>query len=142
MNPARDGIESRVRVALVDCTGLLGEIILRTLNEQSGMDVVATLGADALDATSLGDADIVVWNDADEGAVAQWLGGAHPAPRVLATLGDGRNASLWQLKPRRTELGSLSPAVLVDTIRTGAPAWGTASGSGIRPGNRTGRRHP
>jgi hypothetical protein len=48
---------------------------------------------------------------------------------VLATLGDGRTASLWQLTPQRTDLGALSPAVLVEAIRTGEHRLDPAGGS-------------
>ena len=109
-----------VRVALIDCSGLLGDIIEQTVVAQADLCVVAELATSELNATLADlDADIVVWNDADELRIARWLtelshmGG----PRVIATIGDGRDASLWELTPRRTELGALSPASLVDTIR-------------------------
>jgi hypothetical protein len=46
---------------------------------------------------------------------------------VLTTIGDGRQASLWELVARRTELGSLSPGTLVETI------LGHTSDAGDRP---------
>lgn len=112
-----------VRVALIGCSGLLGSIIGDALAAQPDLDVVATLAAtDA--APALPDVDLVVWNNADESRVAQLLGVASSrcGPRVLATLGDGRDASLWELTPHRTELGALSPESLVETIRR--PATG------------------
>ena len=126
-----DGEEDsrHVNVALVGCTGLLGEIISRTVREQPDFVVVESLEPEALAGTNYVEADIVLWNDADEATVAGWLGKAHSAPRVLATLGDGRNASLWQLTPQRTDLGALSPSVLVKAIRAeespSSPARGT-----------------
>ncbi|TYB39666.1 hypothetical protein FXF50_04615 [Micromonospora sp. AP08] len=124
MGSAHGGEDSsrRVRVALVGCTGLLGEIISRTVRDQPDFDVVAAVEPGALHALSPLEADLLVWKEADEAAVAAWLCDAHGAPRVLATLGDGREASLWQLTPQRTRLGAPSPAVLVDTIRNGAPS--------------------
>lgn len=132
----------RSRVALVGCTGLLGDLIGRTVREHPALEVVATLDRDALsgpathpprlpaaDGADAGanaqfdidiDVDIIVWHEADEADVARWLRETHPAPRVLATLRDGRDASLWELAPQRTELGAISPAVLLETIRTGA----------------------
>lgn len=114
------GHTSTVRVALIGCTGLLGDIIRQTLTEQPDFDVVAQLNApDPEFDLSLFDADIVVWNDAEEDRIAQWLAGLthHHAPRVLATLTDGKHAALWELTPHRSELGALSPDTLINTIR-------------------------
>ena len=65
------------------------------------------------------DADLILWHNANEAEVSRLMGTGHTVPRVLATVADGRDASLWQLKPHRTELGAVSPSVLVDTIRAG-----------------------
>ncbi|MCD4525957.1 hypothetical protein [Nocardioides sp. cx-173] len=114
----------RVRVALIGCTGILGELIGRTVRDDPALDVAASLQRDALSVPEGQspelDADIVVWHEADELEVAHWLSRAHPAPRVLATLHDGRDASLWQLAPRRTRLGEVSPAAILETIRAGS----------------------
>jgi hypothetical protein len=109
-----------VRVALIGCSGLLGSIIDDALAAQPDLDVVADLDPPSPDeALPDLDADLVLWNNADETRVAQWLGtlSSRCGPRVLATLGDGRDASLWELTPRRTDLGALSPGTLVETIR-------------------------
>lgn len=114
---------SHVRVALVGCTGLLGDIISKAVQEDPSIEVVAHLTATALSGAAAADrieADLVLWHNADEDQISGWLGAAHAAPRVLATVADGRGASLWELRPYRTELGAVSPAVLVDTIRAGA----------------------
>jgi len=103
-----------VRVALVGCSGLLGDIIGRTVAEQSGIEVVGDFPAGAV--PSPDEADLVVWNDADEGQVAAWLLAVRREPRVLATVGDGREAALWELTPHRTLLGALSPTTLIDAI--------------------------
>jgi hypothetical protein len=107
-------------VALIGCSGLLGDIIEQTVAAQPDLCVVADLATSDLNGTLPElDADIVLWNNADETRIAAWLGvlSARRLPRVLATIGDGRDASLWELTPRRTELGALSPASLVETIR-------------------------
>jgi hypothetical protein len=83
------------------------------------MDVVAELRTPTNDVgISALDADIVLWNDADEHQIDALLStsGKH-SPRVLATLTDGQQAALWELAPRRTELGALSPQTLVKIIR-------------------------
>lgn len=111
---------SAVRVALIGCTGLLGDIIRQTLADEPDLDVVAQMTAPGSDFDlSQFDADIVLWNDAEESRIAQWLTGftRHRAPRVLATLTDGKRAALWELTPHRIELGALSPDTLIKTIR-------------------------
>ena len=116
--PDDQAVPRQVHVALVGCTGILGEIIGRTVREQPDFVVVETIEPDAVGPTNLIDADILLWNDADEAVVARCLDQAHSASPVLATLADGRHASLWQLTPQRTELGALSPSALVEAIRT------------------------
>jgi hypothetical protein len=114
---------ARLRVVLVGCTGLLGDIIGRAVASEADLDVVAQLPApQAAEALPMLEADLVLWDDADEDRVAQWLSqrSHRHCPRVLTTVYDGRVASLWELVPRRTELGALSPATLVETIRGAA----------------------
>lgn len=123
MRDTPDDASTTVRVALIGCSGLLGDIIEQAVVAQPDLDVVAELPADGLNATLADlDTDIVVWNNADESRVAELLGelSCRRGPRVLATIGDGREASLWELTPHRTELGALSPASLVQTIRSTA----------------------
>lgn len=112
----------RVRVALVGCTGLLGEIIAQAVSAAGDFAVVADVAAPGASDDPLTeiDADLLLWNNADERRLSQWLDrlSARCGPRVLATLGDGRDASLWELAPHRTELGALAPTTLVEAIRT------------------------
>jgi hypothetical protein len=104
----------RIRVALVGCTGLLGDIIGRTVAEHPEIEVVGDFSSGELPAPDA--ADLVVWNGADEGTVASWLLAVRREPRVLATVGDGRRAALWELTPHRTLLGALSPTTLAEAI--------------------------
>jgi hypothetical protein len=122
------GRTNQVRVALIGCTGLLGDIIRKALDTDPSITVVAELPPPATGeplpvAT---EADLLLWKDADESAVATWMQQHARRPRVLATLADGREASLWELVPRRTALGTLSPATLVQTIHAPEPAAGGA----------------
>ncbi|MFZ0835733.1 MAG: hypothetical protein WAM92_22215 [Mycobacterium sp.] len=115
-----DETSSTVRVALIGCTGLLGDIIRQTLSGEPDLDVVAqmtTPGPD-FDLLQFG-ADIVLWNGAEENLIVRWLSGLKQqhAPRVLATLTDGQEAALWELIPHRIDLGGISPRALVETIR-------------------------
>lgn len=119
------GTAGPVRVALIGCSGLLGSIIDSAVSDHPGLDVVAHLDPPSPDAAIPDLAvDVVLWNDADEGRVERWLSelSTRCGPRVLATLTDGRDASLWELTPCRTELGALSPQSLVENIRR--PATG------------------
>jgi hypothetical protein len=112
-----DKDSSTVRVALIGCTGLLGDVIVTTLRAEPGLTVVASvpvLSSD--DDIAAFDADIVVWNAADEQRIVQCLNGYVPPTRVLAITTDGQEAALWQLMPHRVELGALSPQSLVETI--------------------------
>lgn len=115
-----DESSSTVRVALIGCTGLLGDIIRQTLSGEPDLDVVAQMITPGPDFDLLQfDADIVLWNGAEEDRIARWLTGLkhQRAPRVLATLTDGQDAALWELIPHRIELGGMSPQTLVETIR-------------------------
>ena len=113
-----DQHRSRVRVALIGCTGLLGDIISKAVADDPSIEVVTQIDASALATPSAEhiDADLIVWHNADEAEVSRWMRAGHNVPRVLATVADGRGASLWELKPHRTELGAVSPGVLIDTI--------------------------
>ena len=121
---------SPVRVALIGFSGLLGDIIGQSVASEPDFEIVADLAStdNPDEALEVARADILLWNDADESELAQWLDAVSTrcGPRVLATLGDGRNASLWEITPRRTELGSLSPQTLIETIRSSA-------GRGVTP---------
>jgi hypothetical protein len=109
----------QLRVSLIGCSGVLGDIIRTTLDHQPDMVVVADLESVPADGSLAAVSDLLVWNNADESRVERWLRDeAEPCgPRVLATLGDGRDAALWELAPQRTPLGAPSPDALVETIR-------------------------
>lgn len=123
------GDAQSVRVVLVNCRGVLGDIIKTAVAEEPTIDILANVSAVEDASTALNEADLVLWNEADEARLERLLGRAaqRHAPRVLATLGDGRDAALWELVPRRTALGALSPSSLIDAIRVataidGSPA--------------------
>jgi hypothetical protein len=113
-----------LRVVLVNCEGFLGDIIKRAVLDAPDLDIVATLAPDNPGVVNLSvDADLVLWNDAEETRLERLVASAahKHAPRILATLRDGRDAALWELVPQRTSLGMLSPSSLVETIRGTAP---------------------
>jgi hypothetical protein len=110
--------ELPVRVALIGCGGLLGDVIRTSLSAEPNLTVVASMQSPppGADLTSF-DADIVLWNAADERRIDQWLSAYPAVPRVLAITSDGQDAALWELTPHRVGLGALSPQSLVETIR-------------------------
>jgi hypothetical protein len=108
-----------LRVSLVGCSGVLGDIIRTTLDHQPDMVVVEDVDSFPTDGGLTVASDVLVWNNADESRVERLLLNAaeRSGPRVLATLGDGRDSAFWELAPRRTPLGPPSPAALVQSIR-------------------------
>jgi len=120
-----------VRVALIGCTGLLGDILLTAVAGDDAVEVVADLDAPpagGISALESLEVDLVLWNDADEQRVSRWMEelSTRCLPRLLATVGDGRDASLWQIAPRRIELGDPSVETLLATIRA---SYDTPAGS-------------
>lgn len=115
---------SLVRVALVDCAGLIGDIIRQAVAAEPDFEVVAEISttgkADPL--LDVG-ADILVWNNADETHLADRLEviARRCGARVLATHADGRSAALWEVVPQRSPIASLSPSTIVEMIRASAP---------------------
>jgi hypothetical protein len=108
-----------LRVSLVGCSGVLGDIIRTTLGDQPDMVVVEDVESIPADGGLSVASDVLVWNNADEARVELLLRdqSERRGPRVLATLGDGRDSAFWELAPRRTPLGPPSPAALVQSIR-------------------------
>jgi hypothetical protein len=111
-----------IRVALVECGGLVGDLIRHTVSGQVDISVVADLPVedDLRRVVSESRPDIVICypssgDDFLGGNVAFFT--PCPPAKVLAALERGRVGALWQLRPARTEFRELSPALLLDTIR-------------------------
>ncbi|QBX56725.1 hypothetical protein EXE58_15515 [Nocardioides seonyuensis] len=121
--PGTEPGTGQVRICLVGCSGLLGDIISDAVSRDGGIDVVASVAgpaglADLADTgPGLADIDLVVWNCSDESQASRWLERTRPYPRILAAVEDGRHAALWELAPQRTALGLLSPRLLTEVIR-------------------------
>jgi len=118
-----------IRVALVGCTGVLGDIIRRAVGEAPDIRVVSEASqfspcADGPEGCA-DEVDVVLWNNADEERLERVFtdSARSQQPPVLSALDDGRKAVLWRLAPHRTSLGVLSPASLVEGIRSAAPRW-------------------
>lgn len=114
---------SATRVALVSCTGILGNLIRHSLATIPDIAVVEDLMFD--DPAGLGPVlrearpDAVVWLVGDETLIAEHteIFSVGPSWAVIAVLDDGRRSGLWQLRPHRTSLGAASIDVLIDTLR-------------------------
>lgn len=108
-----------MKIVLVDCFGILGDIITNALRG-SDLEVIAQVrSADLMSQPPQAwGADTVLWNGASADVVAPWLERA-PSPRVLTTTGDGRQTTLWRLAACADDFGALSPTDLVDTLRSG-----------------------
>lgn len=113
-------------VALVTCTGILGDVIRRTVATMPDVVVVRDLPYD--DVWRLSDAlhhahpDVVIWLLDDETTLAEHteLFCADRGCAVIAVLDDGRRSSLWELRPHRTELDPPSIDRLVEVLRNAA----------------------
>lgn len=115
---------SLVRVALVDCVGLIGDIIRQAIAAEPDFEVVAEISTKGtVDPLLDVGADILIWNNADEKHLADRLEviARRCGARVLATHADGRCADLWEVVPQRSPLPSLSPSAIVEMIRASAP---------------------
>jgi NAD kinase len=116
----------RIRVVLVDLTGLTREIVEGILAGAPDIEVIGHVSMH--DFATSGDpdrADVAIV--AGDGGVltrrAHELLKVRPLLRILAICRGGREGSLFELRPHQTSLGELSSHVLLDAVRTGAVAW-------------------
>jgi DNA-binding NarL/FixJ family response regulator len=114
-----------IRIALVTPSGILRDLVVATLEDEPDIVVVGEVPGSAgleqvLEQTP---ADLVIWSNGghDISHLFQGLLEAHPRLKVLAVRNDGRRSSLWELRPHPTELGEISPRLLVETIRKVVP---------------------
>jgi len=111
-----------IRVLLINMRGILGDVVKSVLLNCADVSVVADC-ADAADArvlvASTGAKVVVVCplGDAAAAALATSLFEPYRRVKVIAVREDGRQAILWELHPRQSVLGDLSPRLLLDTVR-------------------------
>ena len=110
-----------IRVLLLNLRGVLGDVIKAVLHTCADLTVVGE-SLNVADVRALLDrtgAEVVVCHlDEDaEADVANRLFARHRRVKVIAVRDDGRQAVLWELQPRRSVLGDLSPALLADAVR-------------------------
>jgi hypothetical protein len=111
-------------VALVSCTGVLGDVIRRTVATLPDVAVVQDLPYDDLPQLSVAlrqaHPDVVVWLMNDESILTDHteLFSLDRGCAVIAVLDDGRRSSLWELRPHRTVLDPPSIDRLIDVLRS------------------------
>jgi hypothetical protein len=101
---------------------MLSEIVTDALEAEPDFEVLGEVdGADVHDVVEREPVDfVVVGRDDDELAVG--LLGVRPRMKVLGVIDDGRDAALYELRPRRALVGELSPERLVRVIREAGPS--------------------
>jgi DNA-binding NarL/FixJ family response regulator len=113
----------QTRIVLVDMPPLLREIVRETASREPDLDVVREheAGVDLQAAVEQDDPDFLIVGSAaaPEGAVASLVAGGRRL-RALEVRSDGRESVLYELRPHRVLLGEISPATLLQTIRTPA----------------------
>jgi DNA-binding NarL/FixJ family response regulator len=119
LEKARSSV-SRIRVLLVQLTGVLGEVVRGVIDQQADIEIVREVAhaPDARAAVFAEKFDLIVWrtDGVDAADVAALLQGNAP-PKVLTVEDDGRGASVWQLRAEQMAIGQVSPDSLVQAIR-------------------------
>jgi DNA-binding NarL/FixJ family response regulator len=110
------------RVLLVEMPQMLRDIVKDIVGGEGDMEVVGELAdqervlATALDRRT--DFLIVGLESGEMPEVFEDLVSLDPGVEVLAVARDGRQSFLYKNQPHLTELGELSPDLLLDTIRS------------------------
>jgi hypothetical protein len=102
------------------CDGLLGDLIRDAVARKPDIAVVADVESEDELRKVVPRPDIVILNagDGDEFLAGKPELFTRDTPaKVFATLERGRTGALWEMRPVRTKIGELSPALLLDTIR-------------------------
>jgi hypothetical protein len=111
----------RTRVAVVNLSGLLAEMLEAVLREQLDMEVVDTLGAVGARRLSCAsveaDAFVVGTAPAEADKLAHGVLLRQPRSRVLAVVDDGREGRLYRLRMQRVDFDELSVAGLIGALR-------------------------
>jgi hypothetical protein len=120
------GTNAVTRVALVSCSGILGDLIRQSVSAAADLAVIEDLHTDEMAALSASmrriRPDVVVWQLQNEPSLVDHpeFFGADGGFAVLAVVNDGRRGSLWRLRPHRTAVDPLSVDGLVGAIRAAA----------------------
>ena len=112
-----------IRVAVIELNGMLSDIVTETLEAAADIAVIVVPGSEAaLDAI---EADVAVLGGPPAGLppLGRELLANYPWMHVVAIRSDGRDTSLYELRPFERKLGEISPASLLDAVRREGPAW-------------------
>ena len=108
-----------------DLTGMVRDIVTETLEAAPDLWVTVVSPPDtALAAVEAVHADVAVLAGGADGlpAAGRELLDHHPYLHVMAVRRDGRDASLYELRPHERRLGGISPAIILDAVRRARPA--------------------
>jgi DNA-binding NarL/FixJ family response regulator len=106
-----------IRILLAELPQMRREIIAGVLGRQADMEVVGEVPVGALPtAVARERADVLVIGFDRPSLVAELME-RRPRLKVLAVADEGRDCSLYALRPERADLGEASPQQLVETIR-------------------------
>jgi chemotaxis response regulator CheB len=114
-----------IRIVLIDMPPLLREIVRETVARQPDLSVVAEhdAGVDVQAAVERDDADFVIVGFGPTAhAGVQSVVAAERGVRALELRADGKESTLYELRPHRVPLGEISPETLLHTIRA-VPTW-------------------
>lgn len=103
---------------------MLSDIVTSTLEAAPDIAVTVVPGSEALSAADAVEADVAVLAGPPDGLppLGRELFARRPWIHVVAIRRDGRDTSLYELRPSERRLGEISPATLLDAVRRAGPA--------------------
>ena len=111
----------RINVALFGVNGMLSHIV-KDILDVPDIHVAAEFPLDraVIDRVNEISADVVIFATETGGIPAPIRAtlGARPRTKVLTIRNDGREASLFELRPHEMEIGHVSPETLLEAVRT------------------------
>lgn len=110
------GRSGPVRVCLLGCVDLLGDLIRNALAGQAGLRIVADVPGDSLKQALLHRPDVVIWQSSPGTGPGDDPFTDVCPPAIVAVYDDGQSGAVWRLHPTREELGELSPGSLSDAV--------------------------
>jgi DNA-binding NarL/FixJ family response regulator len=108
-------------VLIRDASTMLRDIIEQAISNQPDMEVILEPVPPArVAADQMPDVVLVAVSDSDPGEGARALLVRWPTSHALMIAEHGHQVLMYDLQPRRVELGEMSPAQLVEAIRSAA----------------------
>jgi DNA-binding NarL/FixJ family response regulator len=125
MIPSRRCDVPNIRVLIHEIPKMVTEILEEAITSQADMEVITGPPfGDRLPLVHSGPPDVVIvgGNDPQPAAPARALLTRWPSACVLVITARGHQVVMYQLLPRRTELGEMSPDELIRAIRSAVRA--------------------